>query len=168
MLFSEQVVRELPAARQGQMARVCHVLEGHTPAGGTDPRKGLEHLNAPSVPKGLVVFISDFLAEPDAIARAVDRLAHRGHDVALVWVLDPDETDLGVATVSRFDGLEGEGTVTVEPRALRQAYAEQVAGHRLALQKLAHSRRLAFIECTTADPLSIPLNRLLVELHRER
>jgi uncharacterized protein (DUF58 family) len=168
MLFSEQAVREIPAARQGQLERVCHALEAHTPAGGTDPRKGLEHLNAPSVPKGLVVFISDFLADTDSIARAVDRLAHRGHDVALVWVLDPDEVDLGVATVSRFEGLESEGTVTVEPRALRQAYAEQVAAHRLALEKLSRSRRLAFIECTTADPLHIPMNRLLVELHRER
>jgi uncharacterized protein (DUF58 family) len=112
--------------------------------------------------------ISDFLAEPAAVASAVDRLRHRGHDCGLVWVLDPDEADLGVGTVSRFQGLEEPLELTAEPRSLRAAYREQVAKHRHELQTIARSRRLAFVECTTAEAPWLPLNRLLVSLHEEK
>ncbi|MBA3684219.1 MAG: DUF58 domain-containing protein [Planctomycetes bacterium] len=162
ILFDEKVAHELKPARQGQLNRICHVLDDHVPAAGTDAVKGLEHLAAPTTHKGLVVLISDLLCDIDALGAAVDRLGHRGHDLAMIWVLDPDELDLGVATVSRFEGLEGEGQLTAEPRSLRDAYAEQVSTHRMALQRICRSRRVSLVECSTAEPPQIPLNRLLV------
>jgi len=168
LLFTDQAVSEHRPMSQGQLIRICRTLEGHQPAGGTDTGKGLEHLLSPTMHRGLVVVISDFLTDPETIARTMDRLGHRGHDLALVWVLDPDETDLGVATVSRFEGLEGDGQFTAEPRALREAYRAEVAAHRLALQKLCRSHKFAFVECTSDEPVHIPLNRLLVGLHAER
>jgi uncharacterized protein (DUF58 family) len=168
LLFHEKAAVEHRPAHQGQLERICHALEAHQPTGGTDAAKGLEHLLGPQSHRGLIILISDFLADPHAIGAAVDRLRHRGHDLALVWVLDPDETDLGVATVSRFDGLESDGELVAEPRALRAAYVEEVARHRLELQKTARSRRCAFVECNTAEALHLPLNRLLVALHADK
>lgn len=168
VLFNEQALIEQKPARTGQLERICRALEGHQPAAGTDAAKGLEHLVAPAYHKGLVLLFSDFLADPALIEDTLDRLCHRGHDAALVWVLDPDETDLGVSTVSRFEGLEADGTLTAEPRSLRAAYLAEVARHRLAMQKLCRSRKLGFVECTTAESPSLPLNRLLVSLHAER
>jgi uncharacterized protein (DUF58 family) len=168
ILFHEKAAVEHKPAHQGQLERICRALEAHKPDGGTDAAKGLEHLLAPQTRRGLVILVSDLLAEPGAIGAAVDRLRHRGHDLALVWVLDPDETDLAVSTVSRFQGLEGEGELTAEPRALRTAYAEEVARHRLELQKTCRSRRCAFVECNTAEAVHLPLNRLLVALHADK
>lgn len=168
VLFDEQAVSTHRPATQGQLVRICRALEGHTPAQGTDIAKGLEHITAPTSQRGLVILLSDCLADPADLERTIDRLAHRGHDLALVWVLDPDEIDLAVATVSKFEGLEGDGELTAEPRALRTAYLEQVQLHRRALQTLCRKRKLAFIEAPTSDPLHVPLNRLLVALHEER
>lgn len=168
VLFHEGAVSEHRPATQGQLVRICRTLESHTPISGTDVAKGLEHLLAPTTQKGLVILLSDCLTDPDELERTIDRLAHRGHDLALVWVLDPDELDLAVATVSKFEGLEGDGELTAEPRALRTAYLEQVQLHRRALQTLCRKRKLAFIEAPTSEPLHLPLNRLLVALHAER
>ncbi len=168
VLFHDHTAVEIKPASQNQLERICRTLETFTPSGATDAQKGLEHLIAPSSRKGLVVMISDFLADIESVRAACDRLRHRGHDLALVWVLDPDETDLGVPTVSRFEGLEADGQLTAEPRALRSAYLEEVARHRLELQKICRSRRSAFIECQTIEPLQLPLNRLLVALHAEK
>lgn len=168
VIFGEKAVVEHKPARAGQLDRVCRALETHQPAAGTDTTKSLEHLIAPAYHKGLVIVFSDFLADPDAIADVLDRLRHRGHDVALVWTLDADELDLGVSTVSRFEGMEEDGELTAEPFALRKAYAEQVAKHRIALQKLCRGRKFAFAEGTTAEAPSLILNRLLVGLHAER
>lgn len=165
-LFHEKAKVELHPSRQGQFDRVCHALEEHRPDAGTDALKSLEHLFAPATGRGLVVLISDLMAEPADLERTVDRLRHRGHDLSVLWVLDPDEADLGLDTISRLEGLEGEGEVVVEPRALRTAYAEQVAAHRMAVQTLCRRRRVALVECLTTDPYQVPLNRLLVELNQ--
>lgn len=168
VLFHEQAVVEHKPAVQGQLVRICRALEAHVPANGTDAAKGLEHLLSPTTQRGLVILISDCLTDPAELERTIDRLAHRGHDLALAWILDPDELDLGVATVSKFEGLEADGELTAEPRALRIAYLEQVQAHRVALQTLCRKRKLAFIEASTAEALHLPLNRLLVALHAER
>jgi len=166
-LYSERTVHQVRPQRQGQLGRICRQLEQHQPIAGTDTAKSLDHLAAPTMHKGLIAVFSDFLVDPDQLKGLADRLRHRGHDVALVWVLDPDELDLDVATVSRFQGLEGEGDLIAEPRSLRLAYAEQVRAHRLAMQTICRARRIALVECTTAEPPSVPLNRLLVTLNSE-
>ena len=168
VLFHEQAVVEHRPQTQGQLVRICRALEGHTPNAGTDAAKGLEHLLAPTSQKGLVVLFSDCLTDLTVLDAAIDRLAHRGHDLAVVWILDPDEADLGVESVSKFEGLENDGELTAEPRALRIAYLEQVQAHRVALQTMCRKRKLAFVETTTAEALHLPLNRLLVSLHAER
>jgi uncharacterized protein (DUF58 family) len=164
MLWHERAALELPARFQGQLERICRALDGHQPGGPTDAAKGLEHLSAPAAHRGLVVLISDLMAEPEALASACDRLRARGHDLALLWVLDPDELDLAVGGISRFDGLEAEGELLAEPRALAEAYRAQVAAHRQAMQSICRSRGAALIECRSDEPLHLPLNRLLVSL----
>lgn len=164
MLFDEKASVDLPARHQGQLTRICRALEGHQPAGATDAAKGLEHLSAPGAHRGLVVMISDCLAPPEEMAGALDRLRARGHDLAVVWTLDPDELDLGVGGVSRFQGLESDGELLAEPRALATAYQAEVLRHRAALAALCRSRGAALVECRTDEPLHLPLNRLLVEL----
>ncbi len=168
VLFHETSAVEIRPATQGQLVRICRALETHVPANGTDAAKGLDHLLSPATQRGLVILLSDCLTDPAELERTIDRLAHRGHDLALVWVLDPDEVDLGVATVSKFEGLEGDGELTAEPRALRTAYLDQVNLHRRALQSLCRKRKLAYVETVTSEALHLPLNRLLVALHAER
>lgn len=168
ILFHERAAVVQKPATQGQLERLCRALEAHSPVSGTDVIKSLEHLSAPTSDRGLAVVLSDFMADPEAIEAALVRLSHKGHDVALVWVLDPDEKDLALGSVSRFEGLENDGELTAEPRALKAAYIEQVEAHRQVLTSLCRRRRAAFVPCLTDEPLHAPLNRLLVALHAER
>lgn len=168
VLWSERQQQELPARYQGQLERVCRLLEAHQPAGGTDAVAGWERLSAPSAARGLIVVITDALCAVDDLARACDRLRVRGHDLALVWLLDPDEADLALPQLARFEGLEGEGALVAEPRALAAAYRAEVERHRRALTALCRSRGAAFVACTSDEPLHVPINRLLIELDRRR
>ena len=102
----------------------------------------------------------------DELERSLNALANRGHDLALVWILDAEERDLSVASVSRFQDMEGDGELVAEPRALRQAYQEQVEQHRLQLQRMCRARRVVFVECTSDEAPQHPLNRLLVGLQQ--
>jgi uncharacterized protein (DUF58 family) len=166
-LFHETAVRELKPSRQDQLDRICHALESHAPQAGTDAGKGLARLAMPDCRRGLVVLITDGLAAVEEYAQVVRSLRHRGHDLAILWVLDPDETDLAVATVSRFSGLEGEADIVAEPKALRQAYQDVVADHRLRLQRACCARNVILIETDTARPPHVALNNLLAALEHQ-
>jgi uncharacterized protein (DUF58 family) len=166
-IFSEDALLERKPSRQDQLLRICNDLDQHEPALGTDAVKGVHRVAGPDYRRGLVVLISDCLGEIDELTSAIERLRHRGHDCAVLWVLDPDELDLGVGTVSRFQGLEGEGEIVAEPLALRRAYADEVQRHRHALEKLCRSRGAVLISASTAEAPQHPLNRLLVGLQHD-
>lgn len=164
VIFDDTHVHEHRPARHDQMARLCAALEAHQPALGTNMSKAVDQVAAPSYRRGLVVLLSDCFTDLDATRELLNRLRMRGHDVALVWILDPQEVDLSVPAVSRFQGLENDGELVAEPRALRQAYREEVARHRLALQKMCRSRRVVWVEAHTDQAPQRPLNELLMKL----
>jgi len=166
-LFHETALVEQRPQRQGQLDRVCHALEHHEPAEPTDAPKGIERLAAPDYRRGLVLLFTDAMIDLDEFADVLDRLRHRGHDVAVVWILDPDELDLGVGSVSRFEALEGDEEIVAEPRALRDAYRDVVEQHRIGMEQAALARGVTVIETDTATPPAVPINRLLVALQHQ-
>jgi len=126
-----------------------------------------ERLAAPDYRRGLVLLFTDAMIDLDEFADVLDRLRHRGHDVAVVWILDPDELDLGVGSVSRFEALEGDEEIVAEPRALRDAYRDVVEQHRIGMEQAALARGVTVIETDTATPPAVPINRLLVALQHQ-
>lgn len=75
---------------------------------------------------GLVVIASDLL---DLRADALDPIARiqaRGHQTVVLHVLDPAEVDLPYEQPFRFEGLEGEASVEVDPKGIRRRYRESI------------------------------------------
>jgi uncharacterized protein (DUF58 family) len=87
--------------------------------------------------RALFVIISDFFEAPEAVRQSLARLRHRRHDVILLQLLDRQELRFDFAQPAPFVGLEGEGRLRVDPRALRDAYLEALAAHMEALGKIA-------------------------------
>ena len=168
VLFDNTVSHEIPPALDRQLGRICRLLEAHAPAGGTDVGSALQRLAAPAIPRGLVILISDLLDDPADSERLLDRLHRHGHDVAVLWLLDPDEADLALSQLGRFQGLEGGGELVADPRQIRASYLAEVERQRLALRTACHRRHLAFAEATTGEPVHTAVNRLLAALHDER
>ncbi len=163
-LFSEGPVVHLPPAQRNGFDRLCRTLEDHECLDGTDATKGIKHIAAPETRRGLVVLFSDCMGDLEDWQHAFDRLAMRGHDVVLVWCLDPDETDLGIDAVTRFLGLEEAGELVCEPRAVREAYKQEVEAHRLALLEICRARRISLIEARSDEAPHQVLNQILVTL----
>lgn len=110
---------------------------------------------------GMVVIISDFLADVDPVGRAVRALRAIGHDVTLLHVIDPAERDLSsVATgdalfVDPESGLEVPAVVA----EVRQAYREAV-GAAIAEWRRTAARAAARYEIVSTDaPFGAPLRR---------
>jgi uncharacterized protein (DUF58 family) len=170
-VYDDEVRASCAPAIQGQRERLCALLDAHVPTSGTDTEAGLARLAAPEQGRGLVVWLTDAIAPLDDVVAALDRLRQRGHDVALLWTLDPDERDLALDGPLRFTDLEpaaDDSAITAEPRGLRAAYQEQVRQVELALREACLARRVAFIPCTSAESPVRPLNDLLLALQHDR
>src|SRR5438445_410680 len=79
--------------------------------------------------RGLLLLISDFYDEPDAIVEAVKPLKFLGNELIVFHVLDPQEIDFGYEDASSFEDLETGEQVPVVPDSFRAQYRQLVQEH---------------------------------------
>jgi uncharacterized protein (DUF58 family) len=72
--------------------------------------------------RGMMVIISDLLAERESFFKGLKLLRQRGHDVLVFHVMDDDELDFPFNGPTRFEGLELPQHLACNPRALREGY----------------------------------------------
>jgi uncharacterized protein (DUF58 family) len=80
-------------------------------------------------PRSLVVCISDFLQPAADIVLGLRRLAHDGHNVILLHVLDGGERRLAFGGVSELREIETGRRLTVEVDEIRLDYERAVEAH---------------------------------------
>ncbi|MCC7541877.1 MAG: DUF58 domain-containing protein [Deltaproteobacteria bacterium] len=120
-----------PRARADHMEGVLAALTGDLRgADASDLGRALAEVGDRFHRRGLVALASDLLdvddAEGAAIGAALARLRARGHDVVVFHVIDPDEIDLELGVPARFEALEGDLCIEVDPALVRARYTEHV------------------------------------------
>ena len=101
----------------------------------------------------MLVVISDFYDEPEAILDAVSPLRFRGNDLIVFHVLDPTELEFGFTDAQPFEDLESGEQMPVVPDAFREEYR--------SLVQRAHRRaaRRAFPACASTTRCSTRRSR---------
>jgi uncharacterized protein (DUF58 family) len=105
----------------------------------------------------LIALISDLFIDIADIRAAFAQLKHAGHDLLVFQVLDRAEEEFGFTDAAPFEGLEGEPTLRVDPRALRKAYLEVFNEHTDAVQRLVRGMGFDYQKLSTHDWLGPPL-----------
>lgn len=115
-----------PRGSPNQWREISRVLS-ETPAGTrTAPHAALHELSARLGARGLVLFVSDLLTEPDALGDALHRLHGTGHGVIVFHLLDPGERDLPTVGDAIFVDPETDEGVPARTSELRAAYRAAV------------------------------------------
>jgi uncharacterized protein (DUF58 family) len=123
------------AERPGNLARPLHVMA--------------EHFKR----RGLLVLVSDFYEEPDAVLDAIKPLRFLGNDLIVFHVLDPAELDFGFEDASSFEDLESGEQIPVVPESLRAEYRKMIRDHIAALTTKFSEHRIDYTMLNTAEPL---------------
>lgn len=116
--------------------------------------------------KGILVVISDFYEEPDAVLSAIAPLRARGHDVIVFHVLDPYEIDFPFEDASGFEDLETGEQIPVIPTKLKGDYMNLMQAHLDTLQQRFTENQIDYTLLNTGEPLDMALFQYL--LARER
>jgi uncharacterized protein (DUF58 family) len=150
--FDEDVVELVPPSAK-HMDTVLHVLDRLKPARPGRLAPPMKKLAEHFARRGLLVVVSDFYEEPQAVLDAIAPLRFRGHDMIVFHVLDPAEIEFTYDDASAFEDLESGEQIPVVPEALADQYRALVREHSEALRSKCSELRIDYALLNTSSPL---------------
>jgi uncharacterized protein (DUF58 family) len=111
--------------------------------------------------RSLIVLISDLFDDPKNIIKGIQHLRYRRHDLIVLQILDHEELEFPFENTTLFKGLEEMGELVVEPRALREAYLEEMQKHTQAIRDECHKLHVDYVQVDTSLPLDVTLPNFL-------
>ena len=150
-----------PGNGAAQEMAILKTLE-ESEAGGPTAIGEVLHALAPRLRRrGITMIFSDFFDEVPTILEGVRRLVHQGHEPILVQILDPLETSFELHALLKLEGLEETGSHKIDPKAIREAYLQEIESHNQALARGARALSVDLIQTTTDRPLDAVLSTYL-------
>jgi uncharacterized protein (DUF58 family) len=160
--FDDQIRSVVPPrSKRNHLQAVLAALDSGTPAEKTDLYRVLAKVADEQSQRGMIVLLSDLFAPREGLFKGLKLLRHRGHDVLIFHVMDDAELDFPYAGTTRFEGLEGLGETTCDPRALREGYMQAVRAFQEELRRYCASQTVDFQTLRTSDPLDAALGHYL-------
>lgn len=158
---SEMRVKVPPSNGTPQEIAILTALEQAVPSGTTAVGAVLQALAPRLQRRGITAIFSDFFDDIDSIMEGVKLLVHAGHEPILVQVVDPLEASFDLDQLVKLQGFEGAGDLKIDPKAIREAYLDEMREHRQQLAARTQALSLDFVEVSTGDPLDAVLSAYL-------
>src|SRR5581483_6724244 len=93
-------------SKRTQIGNILSLLSRLKPSGTTSIARSLIQVAAMLRHRSLVMLLTDLLADPDPIIKAMRRLRHGGHDVILFHILDEAEARFPFEGMIEFEDPE--------------------------------------------------------------
>jgi uncharacterized protein (DUF58 family) len=156
--FDERIADILPARyRPGHLHRLMLSLERAVSGKSTDLTAPLEQVASAVRKRGMIVLISDLLANTDALQTRLGYLRSQGHEVVLFRVLDPAEVDFNFEKPAMFVDSETGKDLYVDPANIRATYQRNFQRHAEQIQKHCRELGVDFYQFPTNRPMELAL-----------
>lgn len=164
LLQSGRIAAEYgPSRGSGVLPRFFSFLDGLAPGGETDLNASLRHFAIKPRRSGLILLISDLLAS-GGYGAGLRPLLGRGHEVALLHLLAPDELDPPLTGDLQLVDVEtGQGQDVSLDGGLRALYRERVRDWIHTNQTECRKQGIRYLGLTTSTPWD---QALLLEMRR--
>jgi uncharacterized protein (DUF58 family) len=160
--FDDDVRQILPArSAQNHLDAIVNAMHVSKPREKTDLERILRRV-AETVPvRGMIVLISDLLADRGPLLKGLEMLRHGKHDVLVFHILDDDEMEFPFAGTTRFEGMEELPNLLCDPRALRDGYMEALNEYLVEVRRGATRMGVDYNLVRTSDYLDAVLSKFL-------
>jgi len=156
-----------PGGTNLALQRSLVALERVHPIGQTKLATALTSLFGIIKRRGLLVVISDFLDDTDAVFSALNMFAQKGFSVLLFQTLTPDELNLPKTHNALFQDPESTLSIAAEPESIRKAYQDEMQAFLADLSNRAKARRMNYHLTDTSEPYDRALEAFLTAKARQ-
>jgi len=166
LLTFDEAIRDRLPARSGpaHLDYLMRLLAEPSPSSQrTGLHASLDQLIEHAGRMGLVVIASDLLDLASGALDPVARIQARGHQTVVLHVMDPAELELPYEQPMRFEGLEGEPHVEVDPKGIRRQYRDAVDGFVESCRRRVVAAGARYVLART----DVPPEHVLLQLLRE-
>ncbi len=115
-----------PKSKRTHLQNMLGMLAATRPAGETHLAEALHDAASRIKKRGLVILLSDLLADQQQVIDALHHLKYRGHDLIIFQVLDYSEVAFEFDGSVRFTDPETDDRIDVDPQSIRAAYLEEI------------------------------------------
>lgn len=160
--FDEAIRAVVPQlSKRNHLQAVIHALDVSDPANKTDVGDVLLEAAQSQPGRGMMVVVSDLLADREGLFKGLRMLRQRGHDVMVFHVLDDDELDFPFSGATRFEGLESDDSLNCNPRALREGYLAALGRFLDDVRRGCAGNTIDYDLIRTSQPLDAVLSKYL-------
>jgi uncharacterized protein (DUF58 family) len=154
LAFDEHVRNKTPQrTKRTHLNSLIQALSISDPAQKTDLEEIMREAANTYPRRGLVVLISDLLADRPGLFKGIKLLRQCGHDVLVFHVLDDDELDFDFSGSTRFEGLETSDFLNCNPRALREGYLQALNAYLEEVRRGVAQNSVDYVLLRTSQPL---------------
>lgn len=159
--FGEDLELFSPSRGGRQLANLVEYLNNKKPQGVSNFEQSLALYHKSQMSsKSLVVFISDFLYDPQQIRQVLSRF--RNHFIVLVQVLDDKETKLDLEGEFRLQDTESKSVIrTYISPFVRKRYMELLEEHQGKIREICGEVNAKFFVTSTDEPIFDAFFRIL-------
>ncbi len=166
--FDQEVRTHIPAhSRTGHMRTIFGRME-QIEAGNETRLSEMLHQAAERITRrGIIIVISDFYDEPEAITEALQHLRFKGNDVIVFQVMDKNELDFDFIEPVLLEDAETVEQIHVLPDVLGDGYRDTIRKHLEAVREGCTSNKIDYELLTTDKPLDHALFSFLAKRARQ-
>ena len=165
--FDQEVRTHVPAhTRTGHMRTIFGRMEELEPGNETELSAMLHQAAERITRRGIIVVISDFYDEPEAITEALQHLRFKGNDVIVFQVMDKNELDFDFIEPVLLEDSETEEQIHILPDVLGDGYRDTMRKHLEAVREGCTSNKIDYELLTTDKPLDQALFSFLAKRAR--
>jgi uncharacterized protein (DUF58 family) len=163
--FDEKVRSFLPAkSKRSHLMNILGLLARTRPSGKTFLAEAIHDVANRVKKRGLMILVSDLLADQEQVIQALHHLKFRGHDLIIFQVLDHSEVAFEFDGQVRFEEPETLEHVEVDPQSIRAAYLEELKAFIDQYKRECQNVRADFVTVDNA----MTFDRALIEFLAQR
>ncbi len=169
LITADHAIKDFIPARStpAHLMNIISTLEARR-AGGESSLSALLHQMAEQIThRGLVIIISDFLENPEALVGALHHFRHRRHEVLMLHIMADEELNFPFRKWTLFENMElPPQRLRLDPALMRRQYLENVRTHLTRLRRTAAELNISYSLFATSAPFDAALSLYLANRMR--
>ena len=162
VVFDNAVRQYIPPRGNARHFRaIVEALEQVRPRSDTDVASVLHEIAERIRRRSMVIVISDFFDDVDALLSGLQHFRHRHHEVIVLHLLDDAEIEFPYDRITLFEGMERGEEVIVDPRVVAASYRTRFRNYLEQLRRGCTEKNIDYERMMLSEPFDKALTAYL-------